>query len=299
MSCFGKRVAVRKRGPVSEIVFEGQHPCNFHDFEVNWLTWRQRVIVADGLPYVEFVTEVDWDTHNRRLRIAFPTSTHTDDGDYEVPYGTIRRKRYDVRSYHPNGVNGDWPVTHWAAPASDKGSVAVLNRGECSYRIEGGNVLVSLLRSPTTPWCLYEPAYYRMPLFDGMRDSGKHSFSLALYPYVGDWRYTGVTEQAWGYNVPFVTACDRSAGRPMGISLKASGSMISTVKSAEDGEALVLRIFEYAGRGETVKLTLPQGYETVRRTNMLERAGGPLPASGGSCEIEMAPFKIVTLRLEK
>jgi alpha-mannosidase len=166
---------------------------------VNWLTWRQRVVLRDGLPYVEFVTEVDWDTHSRRLRIAFPTRVRTDVGDYEIPYGTLRRARYDTCTYVPNGVNGDWPAVHWAGPASAAGSVAVINRGECSYRVEGGNVLVSLLRSPDTPWCAYEPQFYRMPLFDGMRDAGRHSFSLAVYPFRGPWNESDVTRQAWSY----------------------------------------------------------------------------------------------------
>lgn len=299
MSPFGRRARVTRMGGQSEIRFSGKHPCNFHDFEVNWLIWGQRVVLNDGLPFVEFITGVDWDTHNRRLRMAFPTQFHTDLGDYEVPFGVIRRKRYDVRSYHPNGVNGDWPVTHWAAPAHDEGSVAIINRGECSYRIEGGNVLVSLLRSPTTPWCMYEPEFYRMPLFDGMRDSGLHGFELAFYPFEGDWADSDVVQQAWSYNVPFVAVADQQAGDHAPISLDAKTTMMSAVKKAETGDALIVRLFEYAGRTDNAKLVAPEGFKKASLVNMLERKGSDLAMNGRELSLEMQPFKIVTVRLEK
>ncbi len=119
LSGFARRVAVRRTPAGAEIVFEGAHPGNFHDFEVNWLSWRQRVVLRDGLPYVEFVTEVDWDTHGRRLRIAFPTRANTDAGWYEIPYGTLERARYDACTYEPNGINGDWPAVHWEISLKD------------------------------------------------------------------------------------------------------------------------------------------------------------------------------------
>lgn len=299
LNCFGRRTAVRRIPGGAEIVFSGTHPGNFHDFEVNWLAWTQRVILRDGLPYVEFDTEVDWDTHNRRLRIAFPTTTHTDDGDYEIPYGTLRRRRYDVCTYHPNGVNGDWPVTHWAAPASKTGSVAVINRGECSYRVEGGNVLVSLLRSPTTPWCMYEPNFYRMPLFDGMRDSGVHRFGLALYPFDALWSAADVTQQAWSYNAPLVARADATpAGEPR-LRLEATGTMISTLKRAEEGDALIVRLYEYAGRGEAVLLDVPPGFSRAAQVNLLERRAESLPVRSGRVRVQVGAFKLVTIRLER
>lgn len=298
LSPFMQRTAVHQWPGRSEIVFEGKHPCNFHDFEVNWLTWRQRVILHDGLDYVEFRYDVDWDTHNRRLRAAFPTTIRNDTGDYEIPYGTLRRKRYDKRTYCPNGVNGDWPAIRWAAPAGRDGSVAVFNRGEGSYRIEGGNVLVSLLRSPATPWCMYEPEFYRMPLFDGMRDSGRHTFRLAFYPFDGCWQDADVTLAAWSYNTPFIAALDRTQPMSCNVSLKAERTMISSLKRAEDGNALIVRLYEYAGRGETIELTVPGSFKKASLVNLLERQAEPLKIEKNRVRIDVGAFKLATVRLE-
>lgn len=299
LSPLTRRSAVRRVAGGCEIILEGQHPGNPTDFEVVWLTWRQRVLLRDGLPYVEFVTEVDWDTYNRRIRIGFPTAARGDHGDYEIPYGTIRRGRYEP-TYEANGVNGDWPAIHWAAPAGNNTRVAIINRGECSYRIEDGTVLVSLLRSPGSPWCLHEPQFYRMPLFDGMRDAGKHEFRLAMFPFKGPWQDSGVTQQAWSYNAPLPAVADCTPAVPsMGLGLSAKGTMISTVKRAEDGDALIVRLYEYAGQGETTALHIPEGFSKAQLVNLLERQPSPLPVNDHSVQIEMKPFKLVTVRVEK
>ncbi len=300
MSPFGRFKESVVTPTTQELVFEGTHPGNFHDFEVNWLSWTQRVVLHKDLPTIEFFFDVDWDTHNRRLRVAFPTTVHNDTGHYEIPYGTLERQRYNTFTYHPNGINGDWPAIHWAAPASKTGSVAVINRGEGSTRIEGGNVFVSLLRSPTTPWCLYEPNYYRMPLFDGMRDSAMHHFRIALYPYEGSWQDTDVTQMAWSYNRPMHATVDTQpdAGMPA-LQLDADGTMISTVKRAETSESLVVRLYEFKGRSETVALRVPESFTRAEQVNLLERRPSTLKIEGGVVRLKMEPYMIETVKLGK
>lgn len=299
LSALTRRSAVRRVPGGYEIIFEGEHPGNPSDFEVVWLTWKQRVLLRDGLPYVEFLTEVDWDTYNRRIRIAFPSTARGDEGDYEIPYGTVRRGRCEP-TYEANGVNGDRPAIHWAAPAGEDSRVAIINRGECSYQIEDGTVLVSLLRSPASPWCLHEPQFYRMPLFDGMRDAGKHEFRLAMFPFKGPWQDSDVTQQAWNYNAPLSAVADCTPAVPsMGLGVSAKGTMISTVKRAEDGDALIVRLYEYAGRGEKIELQIREGFVKAQLVNLLERRPSPLPISDRSMQLEMKPFKLVTVRLER
>jgi alpha-mannosidase len=146
---------------------------------------------------------------------------------------------------------------------------------------------------------MYEPEFYRMPLFDGMRDSGAHKFCLALYPFDGPWQDAGVTQQAWSYNAPLAAVPDCEAGDACGIALDATGTMISSIKRAEDGDALVVRLYEYAGRGETVNLTLPPVFTTARFVNLLERGGEPAGPASGTLSVDMRPFKLVTVRLER
>ena len=181
-------------------------------------------------------------------------------------------------------------------PGRRRESAAIINRGECSYRIENGTVLVASPGSPGSPWCLHEPQFYRMPMFDGMRDAGKNEFRLALLPLRGPWQDSGITQRAWSYNAPLPAVADCLAAEPsMGLRLSANGTMISTVKKAEDGDALIVRLYEFTGRGETVELQIPEGFSKAQSVNLLERQASPLPV-GRFVQIEMKPFKLVTVR---
>jgi alpha-mannosidase len=75
--------------------------------------------------------------------------------------------------------------------------------------------------------------------------------------------------------------------------------MISTVKRAEDGDALIVRLYEYAGRGEKIELQIREGFVKAQLVNLLERRPSPLPISDRSMQLEMKPFKLVTVRLER
>jgi hypothetical protein len=83
-------------------------------------------------------------------------------------------------------ANGDWPAIHWAGVEQPGLSVALLNQGTPSYRIETSQdgdteiILLSLLRSPAIPTYLHEPYFYSMLDYDGMRDAGDHCFTYAL-----------------------------------------------------------------------------------------------------------------------
>ena len=59
------------------------------------------------------------------------------------------------------------------------------------------------------------------------------------------------------------------------------------------------RRVEYAGRGETVEFTLPEGFSQAAAVNLLERQAAPIPVVHGMIRINLAPFKLITLRLDR
>ena len=109
-----------------------------------------------------------------------------------------------------------------------------------------------------------------------MRDAGKHTFCLAMYPFAGSWQDAQVTQAAWSYNTPLIAATDRDQPTPCDVALKANGTMISTLKRSEEGESLIVRLYEYAGRDETVELTVPGNFKKASIVNLLERQAKPI-----------------------
>lgn len=73
--------------------------------------------------------------------------------------------------------------------------------------------------------------------------------------------------------------------------------MLSTLKKAEEGEALILRFYEPYGARGSVHFKIP-GIKKVTQVNLLEDARESVPLEGNTFKLEVKPFEIVSLRLE-
>jgi alpha-mannosidase len=74
---------------------------------------------------------------------------------------------------------------------------------------------------------------------------------------------------------------------------------IGAVKAAEKGKALIVRLFEFRGRGGEAEVSLPAAVKAVSKANLLEREGRPLKLrKDGVCSLKLRPWEIATLRCE-
>ena len=73
------------------------------------------------------------------------------------------------------------------------------------------------------------------------------------------------------------------------------GVVIDTVKVAEDGHGVVLRLYESLGRSTTVALSTSLAHNGVSETDLLERRLGDVDPTG----VPFGPFEIKTIRLER
>ena len=81
--------------------------------------------------------------------------------------------------------------------------------------------------------------------------------------------------------------------------LEAMHTQLTSVKAAEDGHGVILRLVETAGRPERVTLTPPPGFRQAELCNLMEDAGTPLTAAHGTFAIPLGAWKIVTVRLTR
>ncbi|PZS15966.1 MAG: alpha-mannosidase [Acidimicrobiales bacterium] len=247
-----------------------------------------QVISLDaGSGRLDFATEVDWHESHRFLKVAFPVDVRSARATYEIQFGHVER---------PTHANTSWDVArfevcaHTWADLSEPGyGVALLNDCKYGYDIRGNVMRLSLLRAPTWP--------------DPVADRGHHRFTYALLPHAGDLREAGVIEQASDLNSPLRTvAAGRHDGRgPRDASfvrLDRAGVVVAAVKQAEDGDDLVIRVYEAWGRRCSVGMEL--GFPVARawRTDLLEWPTSAVPVEGDHLRLELSPFEIVTLRLE-
>jgi alpha-mannosidase len=184
---------------------------------------------------------------------------------------------------------------HRWADLSERGAgLAILNDSKYGYSCHGGVLGLSLLRSTRHP--------------DPEADMGAHEFTYSLMPHDGDWRNAGVDREAEALNTPPVAyRLNPGEPGPAGVawapfSISAQGGAgvaVAALKRREDGDGLVLRLWEsHGGRGAaTITWNIP--VKQVAPADLLE---APLEhegfAHGGATtKIPLRPFQIVTLSI--
>ena len=301
LAAHAKLVGIERQGDGVVITYVGGHPTNTDTFRcadpaVTLLSWTQRIFLRAGVPWIEFETDVEWYTHGRRLRLAFPSATTIDRGVYDVPYGTLVRERYEGTTNHACNAGGDWPAVHWAGIQAPGHTFAVFNAGTPSYRVEDGVVMVSVLRSPQLPFALLEPASYTLHNFHGMADHGTHRFRHALHFAAGDWRANHVGDQAALFNGGLTALPGALSEALPGWKLDMDHTRLTAVKAAEDGRGIVLRLVEAGGAPDIVHILPPPAYRQAEVCSLLEDPGTVLTSDDGRFAIHLQPWQIVTLR---
>jgi alpha-mannosidase len=240
---------------------------------------RQVVRLDAGARRLEFRTEVDWQEDHRFLKVAFPLAVHASEAAYEVAFGAVRRPthfstRADLARY-------EVPGHRWADLSEHGFGVALLSDSTYGYSAAGDVLRLSLLRAP------------RMP--DPEADRGHHAVAYAVLPHAGSWQDGGVVAEAAAFNGTIRWA---AAGVPAGPWARvddAPGLVLDTVKRAEDGDGLVLRLYEAHGGRGCGRVSLDRPLRSARRANLLEEPVGEAEVRDGAVLVPFRPWEIVTL----
>ena len=147
---------------------------------------------------------------------------------------------------------------------------------------------ISLLRSPTYP--------------DPEADQGEHRFAYSLLPHAGRWNEATIAA-AYALNDPALVvrtqrgAAEESLAAMSLLSVDSPNVVVETVKRAEDGEGVIVRLYEARRtRGEAM-LTAAFPLASAWRANLLEENQTQLAVAGNTVTFPTKPYEIITLRL--
>lgn len=81
--------------------------------------------------------------------------------------------------------------------------------------------------------------------------------------------------------------------------IKQDNVILTAMKKTEDGNSLLFRFFEWAGKSGDVQITVPPGAVEARLTNLMEQAEvGALPIQGANqITVPVHPYEIVSVRV--
>ncbi|BDP44481.1 alpha-mannosidase (plasmid) [Deinococcus aetherius] len=235
-----------------------------------------------GRPRLEIETRLRWTGRRTMLRARFPLNVRALHATYETAFGVVTRPTHRNTSWE--AAQFEVPAHRWADLSEGDFGVSLLNDGKYGHGAEPGALSLTLLRSPIYP--------------DPHADEGEQHFTYALYPHPGDWR-NGATDEAADLNAPLVAMYSERPEPDGALDLQArlvtvqpGGLRLAALKEAEDGNALVVRVYDALGTRGTASVALHSvlGGGDWERVNFLEE---PAPDPG---DLRFGPFTVVTLR---
>lgn len=241
----------------------------------------QRILLRAGSPRVDFITRVDWRERHRLLKVWFCTNLQSDELLSETQFGYVGRPAH---ASHPFAADRYEVCQHRFSALCEEGrGLALLNDGCYGIGPGRGAMSLTLLRAPLVP--------------DDTCDRGVHDIAYALYPFAVPFAQARVAEAAACLNQPVAVLPGRCSGAETP-RVTGRGAILETLKPADDGDGMILRLYESLRLTETATLRLPWPAE-VTPVSLDEREILGEPSLGREHTVALGPFKIVTLRVKR
>lgn len=250
-------------------------------------TITQDIVIYNTIPRIDFETKVDWQETEKMLKAAFDVDVLSPEATYEIAYGNIKRPTHWNTSW--DKARFEVPAHKWADLSEGGYGVSILNDCKYGYDIKDNVMRITLLRAPVYP--------------DPVADKGYHEFVYSLYPHQGDWRQGDVVHRGYELNVPLKAVIARSTkegplpGSYSFLNLDKQNVVIEVLKRAEDGNGLILRVYESQGIRGDVTITCSIPLKKIVECNLMEEDERDVDACENSFTFYIKPYEIKTFRI--
>ena len=280
--------------------------------------------LAQGSPRLDLEVSFDNRARDHRLRMLFPSDVPADVSHaaaaFDVGAHPVRVEPVPADAWIEDAPT-TFPQHDWVDLSDGERGLCVLSRGLPEYEVlDTGRreVAVTLLRAVGYLGAgteLQSAAIGAGPNIATPQAQipRRLTFALALYPHRGSWEQAEVWRQAQAFTDP-PRACTAGMDRIRPASGAASRSLLavegrnavlSALKKAENGEALILRLYNPSAAASEAVVRLPFVPARVGLAGLDEKprpaAAGesdPVVEPGGRLRAALPPGKIVTLRID-
>ncbi len=298
------RIVASDSGPLKAVVVLEQPLRN--------VTVRERLIVRNDIKRID--CEVDllgWDGDPyREFRIALPVGAEGGKVAYEVPMGVLEVGSGEIKGTG-GPAYGNLVYDEECSEIRPREVQNFLSAGDGNFGVTlSTSVAVCDFRDPTPG-----PAAYPVlqPILLASRRSchsegnwylqeGDHHYGFSMTSHRAGWRNgwrAGIQANAALIAVAASQAADGAylPGEAGFLSTSAENVVISTLKKAEDGDTLVMRLYDIEGRDAEARLNLFFGVKAAERTNIIEEEGKPIKPLKGSLSVGIGHHAIETIKL--
>ncbi|MCL2300142.1 MAG: glycosyl hydrolase-related protein, partial [Firmicutes bacterium] len=241
--------------------------------------WVQKIRFFRASSLIDIENIVSWREDNRLAKALFDVNVLARTALCDTSAGVCLRETHRNTTWQQARYE---VCAHKFSDMSEGGAgVALLNNCKYGISLEGSAMGLSLLRATQRP--------------DVFADRGGHTFSYAIFPHGEGTSIADITKLAWEYNIPLLG--EGTPAQPF--SIDRGNVFLQAVKKAEDGDTLVLRLCEQAGRRGRAALKLPFKIQSARALDLLERPceGDVAVIAGDALAFAYQPFEIITLEV--
>ena len=233
-----------------------------------------------------FETEVDWQERDKVMKAAFDVNVLNTEASFEAAHGAIKRPTHRNSSF--DAARFEQCAHKWADLSEGDYGVSILNDCKYGYDILNSRMRITLLRAPTTP--------------DRYGDLGYHSFTYSYYPHAGTWQTGRTVEEAFKLNFALkgIPVTAKKGNLPESysyISCDNDDIVIDAVKQAQDGNGIIVRVYQSRRvRGErtlTINLPFAKAYEC----NLMEVDEKEIDFKDNKITFNITPFEVKTFRI--
>lgn len=244
---------------------------------------RQKIHFYADSRRIDFVTWVDWKEHQTLLKVHFPVNVHTDEATFEIQFGNLKRKIHTNTSW--DEARFESCGQKWMDLSEGNYGVSLLNDCKYGHSAKDGDMALTLIKSGIEP--------------NKTADQEEHVFTYSLYPHNGYWKAETTVEEAYKLNQKAYAfaGCVKGAGKSF-VSADKANVVIETVKHAEDGEGVILRMYEC--ENSLTKTTVTFGENKiagVTECNLMEEPEREIPAEEGSFTVTIKPYEVKTYKV--
>jgi len=282
-------------------------------FRHKYIEIKKEIIIYNELSRIDFITHIHDRHPHSRIRVGFETPITSKSYWAGTQFGAIRRKTNQFYSSQKNTKmsekpTGVFPSLEWIDYSNDNHGVSVLHQGIPSHEIRDHSIYLTLLRSVVVLSSdgIMGPC---VPTPDAA-EVRPYTFRYSVLPHDGDWKKAASYRYGMEINMPLVSIQitkkiegtkrkSRYLGRFSFLEIRPKNILLSAFKMSEDNKSVIVRFFETEGKRAVASLKFGKIIKSGVITDLLENEIKKLKQfKNDTLQIEVEPYKIVTLKLE-
>lgn len=269
---------VVEKGPVRSCIKLERHFCDS--------IIEQYIYMYNDIPRIDFKNHIVWKEKNILLKVAFPVDINSNRATYEIQYGNVERETHN---------NTSWDIAKfevcahkWADLSEGAYGVSLLNDCKYGHDIKDGVLRLTLIKAGTYP--------------NPDADLGHHEFTYSLYPHKNTWREANTAFMAYNLNVPMYGVLEKAHPGEIDntyslLSINKENCIVEAVKKSEDGDGVIVRLYEYKNMRETVDMIFDKEIEACYQCDLMECNEKEAEVHKNCIRFEIMPYEIKTFKV--